>query len=350
MSINLVIWLNQWLWSNSLSRPFIIKRLTYSLVTACLCLMLCVCSCSFADNLKSDFQAYVAQVDLILRKQWHPKPSHSPVKITLCWTVDKSGQVSAVKVLHPGCDPEQAQLAIDALKRASPLPPPPPGIAKTLDLQFTFETPRMEPPLGLTVKQAMQRFGPPARAALKKRFAQAGIAYPAAKITMIALKQERMVYLFAENKSPVLIGSYPLSTFSGKLGPKLRQGDLQIPEGVYEIDGRAASFRLALNVKYPNEFDLRMASQDKRTALGSDILVHNGTVSTGCLVLTMPDMQELFIAASDVGLNDVTLIIAPCNLLTSSAGTDFSRQPAWVPQLYSDLKKKLARYPLTSSG
>ncbi|MDR3617480.1 MAG: TonB C-terminal domain-containing protein [Candidatus Obscuribacterales bacterium] len=305
--------------------------------------MLCVCS--FADNAKNDSRTYIAQVDLILRKQWHPKPSRAPVKITLCWTVDKNGQISAVKVLHPGCEPEQAQLAIDALKRASPLPTPP-GSASTFDLQFTFETPRMEPPLGLTVNQAMQRFGPSARAALKKRFAQAGIAYPPAKITMIALKQERVVYLFAENKSPVLIGTYPLSTFSGKLGPKLRQGDLQIPEGVYEINGRAASFRLALKVKYPNDFDLSMAAHDKRTALGSDILVHNGTVSTGCLVLSMPDMQELFIAAIDVGLSNVTLIIVPCNLLKSSPDIDFSRQPAWVPQLYQSLKEKLERYPL----
>jgi len=299
--------------------------------------------------LNSNSQAYIARVDLILRKQWHPKSSRTPVKITLSWTVDKVGQVSAVKVLHPGCDPEQAQLAIDALKRASPLPPPP-VTAKNLDLEFTFETPRMEPPLGLTVNQALQRFGPSARGALRKRFAQAGAAYPPLKMTMIALKQERMVYLFAENKSPVLIGSYPLSTFSGKLGPKLRQGDLQIPEGVYEINGRAASFRLVLKVKYPNEFDLRMASEDKRSSLGSDILVHNGTVSTGCLVLSMPDMQELFIAASDVGVSNVSLIIVPCNLLKSSPDTDFSRQPAWVPQLYQSLKKKLERYPLTSPG
>jgi hypothetical protein len=305
---------------------------------------LTLCVDSFADNLKDDAKGYVAQVELILRKQWHPKPSHTPVKITLSWTVDKNGQVSSVKVLHPGSDPEQAKLAIDALKRATPLPPLP-GNAKTLDLQITLETPKMEPPLGLTVNQAMQRFGPSAREALKKRFAKAGIAYPATKITMIALKQERMVYLFVENKSPVFIGSYPLSTFSGKLGPKLRQGDLQIPEGVYEINGRAASFRLALKVKYPNAFDSRMASQDKRTALGSDILVHNGTVSTGCLVLSMPNMQELFIAASDVGVSNVSLIIVPCNLLKSPPGTDFSRQPNWVPHLYESLKKTLERYP-----
>lgn len=309
--------------------------------------MLCVGS--FAENLQSDSRAYVAQVNFILRKQWHPQSSQTPVKITLCWTVDKNGQVSAVKVLHPGCDPEQAQLAIDALKRVTPLPPPP-FTAQTLDLQYTFETPKMEPPLGLTVNQALQRFGPSARAVLKRRFTESGVAYPAAKITLIALKQERLVYLFAENKSPVLIGSYPLTTFSGKLGPKLRQGDLQIPEGVYQINGRAANFRLALKVKYPNLFDLRMASQDKRTALGSDILVHNGTVSTGCLVLSMPDMQELFIAANDVGLSNVTLIIVPCNLLKSSPDIDFNRQPAWVPQLYQSLKKKLERYPLTSSG
>jgi len=91
--------------------------------------------------------------------------------------------------LHPGCDPEQAQLAIDALKRVTPLPPPP-FTAQLSICNIPLRQPKMEPPLGLTVNQALQRFGPSARAVLKRRFTESGVAYLLQKITLIALKQE----------------------------------------------------------------------------------------------------------------------------------------------------------------
>jgi hypothetical protein len=204
---------------------------------------------------------------------------------------------------------------------------------------------RPAPPLNLTVPQALARFSGPARILLKEEFARAGLTYPPAKMTLVGLKEERVVCLFAGDK-PKLVATLPLSTFSGKLGPKLREGDLQIPEGVYKITGLRASFRLSVLVDYPNRFDRIKARADHRTNLGSDILIHNGTHSTGCLVLKMDDMAQIFTAAYDVGCANMTLIIAPCNVLKHKPALDMASQPKWLPELYDDLKKRLRDYPL----
>ncbi|MBU6452727.1 MAG: hypothetical protein KGS72_13155 [Cyanobacteria bacterium REEB67] len=203
------------------------------------------------------------------------------------------------------------------------------------------------PPLNLTVPQALARFAGPARVALKDEFARAGVPYPPAKLTLVGLKQERVVLLFAGAK-PKLIAQWPLSTFSGKLGPKLREGDLQIPEGTYKITGLRASFRLSVLVDYPNRFDRLQAAADKRTHLGGDILIHNGTHSTGCLVLSIDDMAQIFTAAHDVGCANVTLIIAPCNLSKGKPALDMASQPGWLPLHYEHLRRQLSQYPLPS--
>jgi hypothetical protein len=201
------------------------------------------------------------------------------------------------------------------------------------------------PPLGLTVGQALAKFGPAARQKLKAEFEAKHIAYPPSYLTFVGLKTERQVCLFAGQEKPVLIARFPLVTFSGALGPKLREGDGQIPEGVYAIDGLAASFRLALMVGYPNKFDRQKAELDKRTRLGGEILIHNGVHSSGCLVLSMDDMSQLFTAAHDVGTSNTVLIIAPCNLAAKSADVDCKAQPAWLPELYNSLRERLRTLP-----
>jgi len=54
-----------------------------------------------------------------------------------------------------------------------------------------------------------------------------------------------------------MIKSYPFTGFSGGLGPKLREGDGQIPEGVYAIEylNPNSQFHLSVKLDYPNVFD-----------------------------------------------------------------------------------------------
>ncbi len=84
------------------------------------------------------------------------------------------------------------------------------------------------------------------------------------------LKQERRVELYAQNSvaesSWRFIRSYPILAASGHLGPKLREGDWQVPEGIYAVESLNPNshYHLALHVDYPT---LSTARRRKRMAV-----------------------------------------------------------------------------------
>jgi murein L,D-transpeptidase YafK len=89
-----------------------------------------------------------------------------------------------------------------------------------------------------------------------------------------------------------LFATHPICYWSGRLGPKMREGDLQAPEGFYTVsldqihhEGR---WPRSLNIGFPNAFDKAYA----RT--GSLILVHGGCKSKGCYAMTNPVMEEIY--------------------------------------------------------
>jgi hypothetical protein len=137
-------------------------------------------------------------------------------------------------------------------------------------------------------------------------------------------------------------------SWSGQLGPKLKEGDLQIPEGFYKPRSLDARTHLCLWVDYPNHSDRAHAILEHRTALGGDIQIHEGVYSTGCLVIDHEPMAELFVLAHEIGCNKIDLILAPCNLLSKAPGVDFAREPKWLPQLYKDLKKAMIAFPINA--
>ncbi|MBR4615676.1 MAG: hypothetical protein IKO55_08730, partial [Kiritimatiellae bacterium] len=96
-----------------------------------------------------------------------------------------------------------------------------------------------------------------------------GIAASAGgKLRILVFKNERSVEVNAPGwKAPRI---YPMTAFSGSLGPKLREGDGQIPEGIYGIGylNPNSSYYLSLKVTYPNASDRARAKADGRTNLG----------------------------------------------------------------------------------
>lgn len=90
----------------------------------------------------------------------------------------------------------------------------------------------------------------------------------------------------------VLKATYPICHWTGTLGPKLREGDKQSPEGFYTIGPRQmrhrGRWREAFNLGFPNLHDKRL----DRT--GSYILVHGGCSSTGCYAMTEPVQQVIY--------------------------------------------------------
>ena len=93
---------------------------------------------------------------------------------------------------------------------------------------------------------------------LGSSFAVRGVTYPPRAVTLIALKAEACLELWADGGAGWrFVRSYLVRSTSGRLGPKLRQGDHQVPEGVYRIaalnpDSR---YHLSMRIDYPNDFD-----------------------------------------------------------------------------------------------
>lgn len=86
--------------------------------------------------------------------------------------------------------------------------------------------------------------------------------------------------------------TYPICKWSGELGPKLKEGDRQAPEGFYTVDQSQlnpnSAWHRSFNLGYPNAFDQAHA----RT--GSFLMVHGGCGSIGCYAMTDPVIDEIW--------------------------------------------------------
>jgi len=95
-----------------------------------------------------------------------------------------------------------------------------------------------------------------------------------------------------DDKGWRLFQSYPICRFSGDLGPKLRQGDRQAPEGFYQVaNGQLnpnSRHHLSFNLGFPNAFD----RSHGRT--GSYLMVHGGCSSIGCYAMTDPAVDDIY--------------------------------------------------------
>ncbi|MBX9666591.1 MAG: L,D-transpeptidase family protein [Candidatus Obscuribacterales bacterium] len=219
------------------------------------------------------------------------------------------------------------------------------------ELMTKLDTPKTEQPKRRrTMDEALKEYGRAARKRLKPDFKQAGIAYPPDSLTLVGLKEEKQLLLFAPNDEGVncRIKVYPILAASGSAGPKLKQGDCQVPEGFYKIEAfnPASSYHLSLRVNYPNSEDHAHAKIEKRTDLGGDIMIHGSDVSVGCLAIGDEGIEELFVLVSDTGREKVNVLLAPNDLTTTKPNIDFKSQPSWLPTLYKRLKTALNEIPL----
>lgn len=199
------------------------------------------------------------------------------------------------------------------------------------------------------VDKAVMKYGLRTEPELKRFFANANVAYPPKEIALLAFKKERHVELWAKNENHNwrFIHKYPLTAFSGRLGPKLRESDGQIPEGIYRLSSYNpfSSMHLSMMINYPNNFDRLQASKDGRRRLGNNIFLHGKSVSVGCLAIGDKAIDQLFLLTRRVGLSRVKLIIAPNDLRKDKPATANFAQPRWLPELYKQIVYALNEFP-----
>jgi hypothetical protein len=194
-----------------------------------------------------------------------------------------------------------------------------------------------------------------AEARIAARFANRNIPYPPRAVTLIALKSEARMELWAEaDNGWTFVRSYLVQTTSGRLGPKLREGDHQVPEGVYRVSALnpRSMYHLALRLDYPNAFDQQHGREDGRGRLGGDIMIHGDRVSDGCLPMGDDATEELFVLARQVGVENVAVIVSPMDLRRVPVSTASRRavtRPPWLGELYADIALTLQAFPLPSS-
>lgn len=201
---------------------------------------------------------------------------------------------------------------------------------------------------GRTVADVLKTIGPGAEARLKPYFERAGVAYPPRQVTLIALKDELELELWARNHSRwVYIRRYGILGASGEVGPKEKVGDHQVPEGIYHITSLNPNsrFHLSMKINYPNAFDREKAREDHRKRLGGNIFIHGNDLSVGCIAVGDKAIEELFVLVAKTGVENTTVVIAPNDLRRWKPWLNASRKyPSWLPELYGSIRQELAQF------
>ena len=200
------------------------------------------------------------------------------------------------------------------------------------------------------IDNAVIRYGLHMEPQLMTLFSKKNIAYPPRDIALLAFKKEQHIQLWAKDDKHLwqYIYTYPLTAFSGNLGPKLKEHDRQIPEGIYRLTmfNPFSSMHLSMMINYPNNFDRLQASKDGRKELGGNIFLHGKSMSVGCLAVGDRAIDQLFLLTRRVGLSHVQVIIAPNDLRKAKPATIQLAQPRWLTDLYNQITVALKEFPI----
>jgi hypothetical protein len=198
-----------------------------------------------------------------------------------------------------------------------------------------------------SVSDRVAEFGGAVHGRLMPRFRQIAAAYPPKKIILVGLKQERTLEIWVADARGGFqyLKSYAVLAASGRLGPKLAEGDRQVPEGLYQIESLNPNslFHLALRVNYPNAFDKAKGLSDGRSALGSDIMIHGKASSVGCLALGNQAAEDLFVLVAETGIENVQVILSPVDFRIGELPPNMPKVPAWTSELYVHVRRELMK-------
>ncbi len=172
--------------------------------------------------------------------------------------------------------------------------------------------------------------GTPDIAKLKERLAAKSLKRGSAVLVRVFKEDSELELWMRSGDTYVRFATYPICQWSGTLGPKLKEGDHQAPEGIYSIRRRQlrrhSRWPRSIHLNFPNTFDQMHA----RT--GSWILVHGGCSSVGCFAMTNPVLDEIFglvRAAMKAGQKRVPLHVFPFRMTDANLARHRSSQ--WLP-------------------
>jgi murein L,D-transpeptidase YafK len=128
---------------------------------------------------------------------------------------------------------------------------------------------------------------------LKERLKDKGVKLGAPIFLRIFKREARLEIWMKQGDAFIKFASYPICYYSGRLGPKQKQGDRQAPEGFYTVSkgqlNPNSRWHRSFNLGYPNLFD----RAHSRT--GNYLMVHGGCSSIGCYAMTNEVIDEIWL-------------------------------------------------------
>jgi len=201
--------------------------------------------------------------------------------------------------------------------------------------QSFLENQKLFPKVGVAYREKEE--------ALKKEFEKKGLTYPAKYIFLRSFKLDSELEIWVKNNASDtfrLFKSYRVCTLSGKMGPKRKEGDRQVPEGFYYINdfNPNSNYHLSLGLNYPNYSD-KILSDAKKP--GGEIYIHGSCLTIGCIPLTDEFIEEVYILAvnaKNAGQDFIPVHVYPVKFgntrsmdyLGGVSLTDNSSQQFWV--------------------
>jgi len=163
------------------------------------------------------------------------------------------------------------------------------------------------------------------------------------EIIIVAFKEEEKLQVYSKDYTGIkLIKEYPFTANSGQLGPKLKEGDKQIPEGIYEVEylNPNSSYYLSIKVNYPNDYDKSKTTFENIAEMGGDIFIHGKSATIGCIPIGDKAIEEVFLLTRKAMNNKVKIIISPRDFRVNTEypvidGID------WENELYEIISEEL---------
>jgi murein L,D-transpeptidase YafK len=209
------------------------------------------------------------------------------------------------------------------------------GVGKLQAQQSFLDNQKMFPKVGYAYRDKEEQ--------LKKEFEKKGLTYPAKYIFLRSFKLDSELEIWVKNSAADtfrLFKSYRVCTLSGKMGPKRKEGDMQVPEGFYYINdfNPNSNYHLSLGINYPN-FSDKVLSDPKKP--GKEIYIHGSCLTIGCIPLTDEFIDEVYILAvnaKNAGQDFIPVHVFPIKFgnmrsmdyLGSVTLTDSTSQRFWV--------------------
>lgn len=167
------------------------------------------------------------------------------------------------------------------------------------------------------------------------------------EIILVAFKEERIFQVYAKDYNGIkIIKEYPFTAYSGELGPKLKEGDRQIPEGVYKVEylNPNSSYYLSIKVSYPNTFDKSKTELTSVSEMGGDIFIHGKSATIGCIPIGDEAIEEVFLLTQKAINNNIKVIISPRDFRANSNYPKIEGI-SWENELYEIINNELRTLP-----